>query len=182
MRGVAIALAICVAAGTAWGHRFPPVRTVVLQVERCEVAALIGYRPASGEASDTILARVASAPKSQMLATAKNVLATHALAPLTISLDGTPLAPTSMRAKIGADPSGAPIVVLLVTYRLPRAGVLSVTSKDPRSTRISWTDRDSRRVDLERAPGQGRWFTGVASFLLSLSGPPGDSCARLYSH
>src|SRR5689334_13640360 len=150
-RCVAIAVAVCLAAGQAWGHSFPAVRTVVVQVERCELAVLVGYRPASGEATDTILARIASEPKSQRLATAKGVLATQAMAPLTIAVDGKPLIATSVSAKIGVDPGGTrPMVVVLVTYRIPTAGTLSVASKDPRSTRISWTDRDSSRVDYER--------------------------------
>lgn len=143
------------------------------------MAALIGYRPASGEATDTILARVTSAPRSQMLLTAKSALAQQALAPLTIAIDGKPLVPTSVRVKLGTEPGG-PLVVLLVTYRIPSAGTLSVTSRDPRSTRISWTDHDSDRVDLVHAPSQGRWFAGVASFLLSLTGE--SVCARSSSH
>ena len=179
-RCVVIAVAVCLAGQPAWGHSFPPVRTVVVQVERCELAVMIGYRPASGEATDTFLARVASQPKSQMLATAKHLLAKEALAPLALTVDGTPLVPTEVRAKLGLDPGGTrPMVVLLVTYALPIGGTLAVTSKEPRSTRISWTDRDSSRVDLSRAPSQGRWFSGVASFLLSLAAPPGDlACAR----
>lgn len=179
-RCVAIAVAVCLAGQPSWGHSFPPVRTAVLQVERCEVAVLIGYRPASGEATDTLLARIASQPKFQMLGAAKNMLAKEALAPLTISMGGTPLVPTEVRAKIGLDPGGTrPMVVVLVTYAIPvGAGTLSVASKDPRSTRISWADRNSGRIDLEHAPAQGRWFTGVASFLLSLTASTGGSgCA-----
>jgi hypothetical protein len=115
-----------------------------------------------------------------MLAVAKSLLTTQAIAPLAFTLDGKPLVPTSVRAKIGADPGGTqPLVVVLVTFALPHAGSFSVTSKDPRSTRISWTDRDSHRIDIERAPGQGRWFTGVASFLLSLGA---SQCATSASH
>ncbi len=177
-RLLASAVAICVACQSAWGHNFPPVRTVVIQVEGCELAVLIGYRPASGEAADTALARIASQPKSQQLVAAKHVLAQQALAPLQFTLDKQPLVPTSVRAKIGVDPGGTrPMVIVLVTYALPTGGALAVSSKEPRSTRISWTDRDSHRIDLVHAPAQGRWFTGVASFLLSLS-PPGDpACA-----
>jgi len=169
---VATAVAICLAGRAAWSHAFPSVRTVVVQVERCEIAVMVGYRPASGEATDTILTRIASQPESQRLLTAKSVLTTHAIAPITIAIDGKPLVPTSVRAKIGLDSSGTrPIVVVLVTYAVPHAGSLSVVSRDPRSTRISWTDRGSGRVDPEHAPGQGRWFTGVASFLLTLRAP-----------
>lgn len=175
-RCVVIALAAVVAAKPAWGHTFPPVRTVVVQVERCELAVLVGYRPASGEATDTLLAKIASQPKSQMLHAAKHLFAKAALAPLSFSIGGTPLVPTTVRAKLGLDPSGTrPIVVVLVTFSIPHAGTLAVTSKDPRSTRISWTDRDSGRVDLDHAPAQGRWFTGVASFLLSLTASTGGT-------
>jgi hypothetical protein len=177
---VAIAVAVCLAGQPAWGHSFPPVRTVVVQVERCELAVLVGYRPAGGEATDTLLRRIASQPKISRLAAAKQLLAKEALAPLSLAIDGTPLVPTEVRAKIGVDPGGTrPMVIVLVTYAMPRGGTLHVSSKDARSTRISWADRDSRRVDLAQAPAPGRWFTGVASFLLSLAAPPGDSrCAQ----
>ena len=181
-RCVAIAVAVCLACQLAWGHSFPPLRTVVVQVESCELAVLVGYRPASGEATDTMLARIGSAPKGQQLETAKGLLGQQAMAALTFSLDGKPLVPTSVRAKLGTDPSGMrPLVVVLVTFAMPRKGTLAVTSKDARSTRISWTDRASGRVDLLGAPAQGRWHSGVASFLLSLSGPTGDSCATSQS-
>ena len=182
-RCVAIAVAVCLAGQPACGHTFPPVRTVVVQVEKCEVVLLVGYRPASGEPTDRILAQIGSQPKSQMLGAAKSVLAQQALTPLAITVAGTPLVPTEVRAKIGVDPGGTrPMVVVLVTYALPAGGTLAVTSKEPRSTRISWADRGSTRVDLEHAPAQGRWFTGVASFLLSVSPPEGDSaCATTSS-
>ncbi len=169
-RCVAIAVAMSLACQLAWGHSFPPVRTVVVQVESCELAVMVGYRPASGEATDTLLARIGSQPKGQQLETAKSLMAQQAMGALTFALDGKPLVPTSVRAKLGTDPGGLrPLVVVLVTFAMPGAGMLSVTSKDPRSTRISWADRSSGRVDLLGAPAQGRWHAGVASFLLSLS-------------
>ena len=175
-RCVAIAVAVCLAGAPAWGHRFPPVRTVVVQVERCEVAMLVGYRPKTGEPTEAILARVATQPKSHMLETLRAVMAGFAMAPLSVSLDGKPLVPTTVRAKVGVEAGGArPIVVLLVTYAIPSAGRLEISSKDPRSTRISWQDRGSGRVAELGAPAQGTWFDGVASFLLSLAAPPGDS-------
>jgi hypothetical protein len=182
-RCVAIALAICLAGQPSWGHSFPPVRTVVLQVEGCEIAVLVGYRPASGEATDTLLARIAAEPKSHQLEAAKAAMAREALGPVSVTLDGKTLSPTSLRAKIGVDPGGTrPMVVVLVTYAIPTAGTLSISSREPRTTRISWTDRASQRVDLEDAPGQAKWFTGVASFLLKLTGPPGASaCAAIAS-
>jgi hypothetical protein len=164
------------AVSSAWGHTFPPKRTVVVQVERCEVALLVGYRPGTGEPTEAILARVATQPKSQMLGTLRAVMAAFAMAPLSATLDGKPLVPTTVRAKLGVEAGGArPIVVLLVTYAITSGGRLEITSKDPRTTRISWQDRGSGRIAELGAPAQGTWFDGVASFLLSLAAPPGDS-------
>ena len=178
-RCVASLVAVCLAVSAAWGHTFPPQRTVVLQVERCEAAVLVGYRPGTGEATETILARAATQPKSQGLSTLRAVMAAFAMAPLQVTLDGHPLVPTNVRAKLGVEAGGArPIVVLLVTYAIPSGGRLAISSKDPRTTRFSWQDRGSQRVDLAAAPAQGIWFDGVAEFLLSLAGPPGDmACA-----
>ena len=170
---VATALAT---SSVSWGHTFPSVRTVVVQVERCEVAVLVGYRPASGEATKELLTRAASQPKPQGLEALRTMMSTQALAPLTVSVDGTPLVPTSVRAKLGTEPGGArPMIVVLLSYPLPVGTTLSVSSKDSRTTRISWTDHDSGRVALAHAPGQGKWFPAVASFLLSLTPPLGGS-------
>ncbi len=179
-RRFALASVVAMLAGQpAWGHTFPASRNVVVQVEACEVVLLVGYRPGSGEPTEAILTRAASAPKSQTLDALRDVLAAFAMAPLTLSVDGARLAPTSVRAKIGIEPGGArPLVVLLVTYPVAASGTLSVATKDPRSTRISWQDRRSGRVSIPAAPAQGTWHAGVASFLLSLSAPPeGFACA-----
>ena len=174
---LAIGLAIGLAGPAAWGHVFPPVRTVVVQVERCELAVLVGYRSGSGDATEKLVARAASQPKSQAKDALRDVLAAQAMAPLSFAVDGRPLAPSSVRAKLSLEGDGArPMVVVLVTYNLPLGKQLAVTSRDPRTTRISWTDRDSHRVPIPDAPSQGRWFTGVASFVLPLApssgGPP----------
>ena len=175
-RRVATVVAICLAATAAWGHTFPPVRTVVVQVERDQLAVLIGYRPGTGEPTEAILARVASQPRSQTLDALKGVMTAYAIAPLAFTVDGNPLVPTAVRAKIGIESGGArPMVVVLVTFALPARGHLAVISKDPRTTRISWQDRASCRVDLAEAPAQGQWFTGVASFLLDLGAPCASS-------
>lgn len=171
----ATVLAICLAGPSAWGHRFPEVRTVVLQVEACEVALLVGFQPASGQETEAILTKAASAPKGLGLDALKAQLATHAMAPLALALDGKPLVATSAQAKIGVEPGGQrPIVVVLVTYPLPPGRELSLTSREAKSTRISWQDRASGRV-IPTSTAQGRWHTGVASFLLELAAPTGVS-------
>lgn len=173
---VATALAILLAAPSSWGHSFPPVRTVVVQVERCEVVLLVGYRPGTGEAGGSMLTRAATQPKSQGLEALRAMLTQQAMAPLAVSVDGVALVPTKVRAKIGTEPGGArPMVVLLVSYALREGATLQISSRDTRTTRISWADRDSRRVVAPNAPAQGRWFAGVASFLLPLQASPGGS-------
>jgi hypothetical protein len=167
---VATGIAIGLAATPAWGHRFPPVRTVVVQVERCELAVLVGYRAGSGEALEKLIARAGSRPKSQAADAVRDTLAVQAMAPLTLSIDGNPRVPTSVRAKLSLEGEGArPMVVVLVTFALPPGAALAISSKDPRTTRISWTDRESGRVAISEAPAQGRWFAGVASFVLPLA-------------
>ncbi len=177
----ATAVAICLAAGPAWGHTFPPARNVVVQVEPCELVLLVGYRPGTGEPTEAILARAASAPKSRALEALQDVLAAFAMSPLTISVDGRALVPTKVRAKIGFEPGGArPMVVLLVSYPLAPGKTLVVGTKDPRSTRISWQDRASDRVAISDAPQQGKWFGGVASMLLPLAATPGAATCAIY--
>ena len=177
--GVASALAISLAGPPAWGHTFPPVHTVVVQVERCEVALLIGYVAGTGDSTERVVARAASQPRSRSLDALRDTLTAFALAPLTITLDGRPVMPTTVRAKVGVDAGGTrPIVVVLATLALRDGGVLAIASKDPRTTRISWQDHASGRVVLERAPAQGHWYAQVASFLLPLAAATGGStCA-----
>lgn len=177
-RGVAVAtaLAISLAGASAWGHTFPPVHTVVLQVEDCELAVLVGYTAGTGEPTERIVARAASQPKPHVLDALRDTLAAYAIAPLSIAVDGKPLAPVKVRAKIGLDASGTrPSVVVLATFALRGGAQLTITSRDPRTTRISWRDRSSGRVDREHAPAEDHWFSGVASFLLPLDAAPGGS-------
>jgi hypothetical protein len=173
---VATALATSLAGPSAWAHVFPPVHTVVVQVERCELAVLVGYTPGTGEPTERIIARAASQPKSLALDALRTSLTAFALAPLELTLDGQPLAPSAVHAKIGLGldlgvGGTRPMVAVLATFVLPGGGALVIRSKDPRTTRVSWQDRSSGRVDLERAPAQDHWYTAVASFLLPLASP-----------
>ena len=174
---LATALAICLAGQAAWAHTFPAARQVVVQVESCEVVLLVGYRPTTGEPTDGILGRASTAPKSRAREALADLLSAFAMAPLTVSVDGQPLVPTTVRAKIGLEPGGArPMVVVLVTYPLPAGRALSIASKDPRSTRFSWQLTGTDRVAISDAPQQGKWYAGVASMLLPLA-PGATTCA-----
>ena len=176
---VATALAIGVAGPAAWGHNVPPLHTVVVQVERCELVFLIGYAAGIGDPTERIIARAASQPKSHIVGALRDTLTAYAMAPIALAVDGKPLVPSSVRAKIGVDASGRrPIVIVLATFPLRDGAQLTITSRDPRTTRISWRDQSSGRVVRDRAPTQGHWFAGVASFLLPLVGASGgSSCA-----
>jgi hypothetical protein len=176
--GVATALAVSLAGPPAWAHVFPPVHTVVVQVERCELAVLIGYAAGTGEPTERIVARAASQPKPHALDALRGSLTAFALAPLSFTLDGRTLSPTSVHAKIGLDGGGTrPMVVVLATFALPGGGELAIHSRDPRTTRISWQDRSSGRIALDRAPAQDHWYTAVASFLLPLAATGDSACA-----
>ena len=167
---VATALAVCLAGQASWAHTFPASRQVVVQVERCEVVLLVGYRPGTGETTEGILGRASTAPKSRAREALSDVMSAFAMGPLTVSVDGQPLVPTTVRAKIGLEPGGArPMVVVLVTYALPAGKTLSISSKDPRSTRFSWQRTSGDRVAISDAPQQGKWYPGVASMLLPLA-------------
>jgi hypothetical protein len=177
--GVATALATSLAGPPAWGHTFPPVHTVVVQIERCELALLIGYAAGTGEPTEKIIARAASQPKSLAIEELRRSLTAFALAPWVVALDGRPLAPSTVHAKIGLDAGGTrPVVVVLATFALDGGGALAIRSRDPRTSRISWQDRSSGRVALDRAPAQDHWYTQVASFLLPVSATGGSACAR----
>jgi hypothetical protein len=167
---LATALAICLAGPAAWAHTFPAARQVVVQVQRCEVVLLVGYRPGTGEATEGILGRASTAPKSRAREALSDVMSAFAMAPLTVAVDGQPLVPTAVRAKIGLEPGGArPMVVVLVTFPLPAGKTLAISSKDPRSTRFSWQMNGGDRVAISDAPQQGKWHSGVASMLLPLA-------------
>jgi hypothetical protein len=173
-------LAIALAQPVAWGHTFPPVHTVVVQVEPCEIALLVGYSTGTGDSTERIIARVASQPRAHAVDALRDTLTAYAMAPLVVTLDGKPLTPTAVHAKIGFDAGGTrPMVVVLATYPLRGGAALAIHSKDPRTTRISWQDQASGRIDRDSAPAQGHWFTGAASLVLPLAAAPGgSSCVR----
>jgi hypothetical protein len=141
-----------------------------VQVEPCSVALLVGYRPAAGEATDTVLARTSGAHGAQGLKALRDTLAASAMAALNVAVDGEALVPITADAKLAAEPGGVrPMVIMLVTYALPAGKTLAITSREPRTSRFSWTDRSRGRIASSGAPSQRIWRDGVASFLLPLA-------------
>jgi len=68
-----------------------------------------------------VVARAESQPKSRRQETLRDVMEAYALAPLAVTVDGKPLVPTSIRAKLVDEG-----VVVLVTYASPPTGKLAV--------------------------------------------------------
>ena len=167
---LATAIAIAIAMPQGWGHRFPAVRTVVVQVEPCSVALLVGWRPASGDDTAVLLGEAKTGGKDQEVQILTQRLTALALAPIRLRLGGVEVAPTSVEANVTVeDGTGRPVVLLLVSYPASRGGALEIVSKDPKSTRISWVDKSAGRVEIGAAPTQSQWHDDLASFLLNVA-------------
>ena len=167
---LATLLAVSLAARGAWGHKFPELRTVVVQAEPCSLALLVSYKPAAGEATEALLARASGAQGAQAVKALRDALAASAMTGMTIAVDGEPLPATSAEAKLAIEPGGLrPMVIMLVAFALPAGKTLSISTRDPHSTRFSWTDRSRGRIASSGAPSQRVWRDGVASFLLPLA-------------
>lgn len=166
------------AARVALGHRAPGGRSVVAQVEPCELVLLVSWIPPSGDEADALLAH-AGAAKAEPGERLRALYAARALAPLSIRADGQPLAARALEVKLVRDPprSGRVATVVLVTYALPAAvKTLEIANTDSHRTRFSWVDRSAGRFT---SPGMatGHWESGVASILLrSRRGDSWPSC------
>jgi hypothetical protein len=161
----------CVCASrVALGHRAPGGRSVVAQVEPCQLVLLVSWTPPSGDETNALLADAARAPGRRAGAgdRLRALYAARALAPLSIRADGQSLSPRSFEVKLVRDPprSGRVAAVVLVSFALPPAMVaLEIANTDSHRTRFSWVDRSNGRFASPGAP-TGRWSSGVASILL----------------
>jgi hypothetical protein len=169
---LATALAVAYNPLLVWAHRFPSVRTVVVQVEPCSVALLVGWRPASGDTTALLLgeAKVRGSDKDKEIQVLTQQLTAMAMSSLQLVMDDSPLVPTSVEAKVSVeDGTGRPVVLLLLSYAVTTGGKLALLSKEPKSTRISWVDKSNGRVEITSSPSQLQWHDDLASFLLTLS-------------
>jgi len=179
----------CVCApGAVLGHRAPGGRSVVAQVEPCQLVLLVAWFPPAGDEADALMTyatmgnlaapgtRGAAADPTARLRT---LYAARALAPLSIRVDGQSMAATSLEVKLVHDPPSSTRVaaVVLVTFDLPPGGRgVEIANADSHRTRFSWVDRSRGRFVV---PGMhaGKWSSGVASILLqSRSGDSWPSC------
>jgi hypothetical protein len=147
---VKAALALLLLTATAEAHFVPGERLIVVQAEPRAVAILVSYRPPSGIISDFLGVDATWSRPGARAAFVKALLALRALAPLTLRLDGAPLAPGTMQIKLAEDPpgTGRPAVAVLVTAALP-AGPHQLTvdvaaAREPTSTQ--WIDRTGGRI------------------------------------
>jgi hypothetical protein len=170
-RLVLVGSCVC-ASGVALGHRAPGGRSVVAQVDRCELSLLVSWTPPSGDETSAILADSARAPGPTAATTPgerlRALYTSRALAPLSIRADGRPLAPRSLEVKLVRDPprSSRLTAVVLVSFSLPPAAeTLEIANSDSHRTRFSWVDRSGGRFTSPGTP-TSQWASGVASILL----------------
>jgi hypothetical protein len=169
------------------GHQVPGGRSVVAQVERCQLVLLVSWVPSAGAETDAIEAQarmgVGAVPGSGGTAADPNgrlrlLYASRALAPLSIQVDGESMAATSLDVKLVRDPPTSTRVaaVALVTFDLPPVTrSVEIRNRDSHRTRFSWVDRSGGRF---QAPGmaQEKWSSGVASILLRSRSDSWPSC------
>jgi hypothetical protein len=165
----------------ATAHTFAEQRTVVAQVERDQLVVVVGYQPAAGAESLAAVGQASVRPKGTKSQALRAILAARAVSPLTVSIDGTAVEPTSMRTKVFVDPPGSDrlAVAILLIYDLPAHEIALEVGIADASTEFSWVDRTSCQRTITTAWPARSWVTGVASFLLTVAAPdPGaEPCA-----
>ena len=160
----------------ASAHRVLGGRTVVVQLERGAIALLVSWKPPGGDLADALAGAGARGPhpRDRMRA----LYAERALAPLRVTVDGKPLAPASVEAKLVLDPPGSGRLtgLVLVRFTLPAgARAVSIDNRDARQTRLALADRSGGRFAIAPSLPARRWSTSVASLLLtSRPGRPGN--------
>jgi hypothetical protein len=149
------------------GHTVPGGRTVVVQLDRREIALLVSWKPPP-ELARTLLEVSSAAPDPrEHLA---SLYSARALAPLRIAAGGKALVPRSIENKLVVDPpgSGRLSALVLVRFDVPKqARAIAIENRDARETRIALSDRSGGRFEVAPALAGRRWSTGVASLLLT---------------
>jgi len=168
-----VATGLAVPAG-ALGHRVPGGRSVVAQIEQCELVLMVAWHPQSGDEADALRVHAArgavKAPRSGDGAAGRlrALYGARAMAPLSIRADGRLLSPRSVEVKLVRDPPGSDRLagVALVSYELgPDVRGLEIANNDPHRTRFSWVDRSDREFS-STGLAPHRWTGGLASILL----------------
>lgn len=118
--GLAAGLVVLLA-GVAAAHTYPARRSIAVQAEKDAVVLLAVWTVPAGEAGEIFEIGAALTGRGKARAALEAQLATRALGPLTITLDGKPLAPDSVRTRLVEDPprSGRRGVAVLLEAKIP---------------------------------------------------------------
>ena len=168
-----VAIAAAIGVRDAGAHRIVGGRSLVVQLDRGEVELLVSWKPPGGDLADALATSGARGPHPRDRLRA--LYTERALAPLRVTADGRPLAPTSVEGKLVVDPpsSGRLAALVLVRFTVPAgARALAIENRDARQTRLALSDRSGGRYAISPVLPARRWTTRVASLLLTLQ--PGN--------
>lgn len=108
-------------AGVASAHSYPARRSIAVQAERDAVVIFAVWTAPSGEIGELFEVGAAFAGRAKARAALEARLAAKALGPVTLTLDGEPLEPDSVRTRLIEDPprSGRRGIAVLLEAKIP---------------------------------------------------------------
>ena len=154
---VLVSLACLLLAGVATAHTYPSRRSIAVQAEKDALVVLALWTAPAGEAGDLFDLGAAMSAKggNKARAALEAQLAAKAIGPLTLTLDGKPLEPSSVRTRLIEDPprSGRRAVAVLVEAPSPAGAHNVAVTLGPtgETTRMNFVDRS---IGAARATGR----------------------------
>ena len=135
----------------AIAHTNPARRSVAVQAERNAIVMLVTWTVPSGEPGEVYAASAAWGRRGADGRKALQAsLAAKAIGPLTLTLDGVPVASPEMKVKLTEDPpgSGRAAVAVLLSATIPAGEHTASISIRPDSdpTRVMFVDRSAGRA------------------------------------
>lgn len=160
-RTLIAASALAAIAVTASAHSYPSRRSIAVQAEKDSIVVLAMWTAPNGEAGDVFdLGAAISGKGGKTREALEAQLAARAIGPLTLSLDDSPLEPSSVRTRLVEDPpkSGRRAVAVLVEAPVPAGTHAVEVSLGPtgESTRMSFLDRSEGAVTTSGHVPDGR--------------------------
>ena len=150
-------VASLVVATSARAHQTEAQRSIVVQVEDGKALFLISWTAPSGILGRLMTARasLSSSPKD----TLKALMLQHALASLTIELNGKPVIMDRVDSKLTLDTSSLRrhTVTLLGQKKLPASATLVIANRSGEATRLAWSDRSGKSTKVRANKRAGAW-------------------------
>ena len=141
-----LASLLLLVAAVASAHTYPARRSIAVQAEKDSVVVLAVWTAPAGESGELFEVGAATlAGRGKARAALEARLVAKALGPLTLTLDGKPLAPGSVRTRLIEDPprSGRRGVAVLLEAKLPAGEHELAVALGPSgdTTRMNFVDR-----------------------------------------